>query len=142
MQEGPPLKIKIDGSPGFAWNRRHLRQDTKQRTEECRISNRSLRRTQSCRMSKGGIAALCLFIKSTEYLPSTFYIRYSSVLRFAFSLSFYCSEVFDCGLWIISIWDFGLRIVKYGAKIRPFRFRPATNSLRFELRAEGVRVDF
>ena len=54
----------------------------KKRTEKCRMSNRSLRRAQPCRMSKGGFAALCLFIKSIEFLPSTFDIRYSAVRFF------------------------------------------------------------
>jgi hypothetical protein len=39
---------------------------------------------QNRRMSKGGFAAFSLFIKSTEYIPSTFDIRHSAVLRFAF----------------------------------------------------------
>jgi len=51
------LLIKLPAS--MAW--------IKQRTAEYRISNR--------RISKGGFAALNLFIKSIEYIPSTFDIH-------------------------------------------------------------------
>ena len=63
MLEGPPLKIKIDGSPGFAWNRRHLRKDTKKRTEEPgEKANR--------RMSKEGCKQRTVEPKNVEYRMS------------------------------------------------------------------------